>query len=63
MTPEEVAQACQKFHDYLTANGVEVKAYLLHFDDTVAGNGQPDMLLGVLLCMVADARGYKVVPK
>jgi hypothetical protein len=63
MTPEEVAQACQKFHDYLSANGVEVKAHLLHFNDTIAGNGQPDALLGGLLCMVADARGCKVVRK
>jgi hypothetical protein len=63
VTSEEVAQACQKFHDYLEANGVKVKAHLIHCDNYVAGNGQPDALLGTLLCMVADARGYKVVPK
>ena len=63
MTPEEVAQAYQKFHDYLAANGVEVKAYLMHFDDTVAGTGSSDALLGGLLSMLADSRGYKVVRK
>jgi hypothetical protein len=63
MTPEEVAQACQKFNDYLTANGVNVQGHILHFDDSVCGMGQPDALLGALLCMVAGARGYKVVPK
>ena len=63
MTPEEVAQACQKFTDYLTANGVEVEGHCLQFDGLVAATMQYDSAVGALLCIVADARGYKVVPK
>jgi hypothetical protein len=63
MTPEEVAQACQKFQDYLAANGVEVEGYCLQFNGLVAATMRYDAAVGALLCVVADVRGYKVVPK
>jgi hypothetical protein len=63
MTPQEVKEACEKFHAYLTANGVTVKGHVIHFDDRIVITMEPDTAIGALLCMVADSRGYKMVPK
>ncbi len=63
MTNEEVVEACEKFNAYLVANGVKVKGHMLHYDDMVCGTMERDVLIGALISMAAEARGYKVVPK
>ena len=45
MTTEEIKEACKKFVDYLSDNGVSVKSHMLIADGLVAGYGDHAALL------------------
>ena len=63
MTKEELERDCEKFHHYLTANGVKVFAHIIYTDVQLLGAGTSEMIDGAILCVQADRMGLKVVPK
>ncbi len=64
MTKDEIRQDCVKFCDYLKANGHTPVAHTIMFSDGMSYSfGGHEMLEELMLVIVADRLGFKMVPK